>query len=204
MISIISYGVANQGSMVNMLRKIAVPCKLIETPREILEAQRLILPGVGAFDHGMSELRKRGLVDAIRERATAGIPLLGVCLGMQLLGSASEEGETEGLCLLKARSRRLTPPAESKLKVPHIGWATLTPQRPHPLLNGLSSEARFYFVHSYHVVCAEADDSLALASYGEQFSAMVQRRNIYGAQFHPEKSHRYGMTLLKNFSTIAE
>jgi glutamine amidotransferase len=202
MISIISYGVANLGSMVNMLRKIGVAFKLVETPREVLEAHRIILPGVGAFDHGMTELRNRGLVGPIRERAAAGVPLLGVCLGMQLLGSASEEGETEGLCLLKAKSRRLAPPTESRLKVPHMGWATLTPQRSHPLLNGLTSETRFYFVHSYHVVCAEAGDSLALARYGEPFTAMVQRGNIYGVQFHPEKSHRTGMTLLKNFATI--
>jgi glutamine amidotransferase len=199
MISVIDYGVANLGSMLNMLARIGAEGQRISTPEEVMRATKLILPGIGAFDHGMAALRERGLVEPLTQRVLRdGIPLLGVCLGMQLLGNSSEEGSSSGLGFIKARSVRFDP-AVSGIRVPHMGWQTLVPKREHPILAGIDAHSRFYFVHSYHVVCEDPQDVLATAEYGIEFTAMVNRGNIIGAQFHPEKSHRFGMRVLKSF-----
>lgn len=204
MISVIDYGVANIGSLMNMLRKCGLSAERVSTTAEVARAERLILPGVGSFDNGMAHLGAHGLVDILRETAHAGkVPLLGICLGMQLLGEGSEEGEREGLGIVRGGSHRLQLPTESSLKVPHQGWSHLELRRASPLLSDVGPRTRFYFSHSYHLVCADANDVLAVARHGVAFTAMVQRGNVYGAQFHPEKSHRYGMELLRNFAAIA-
>jgi imidazole glycerol-phosphate synthase subunit HisH len=198
MIAIVDYGVANLGSMRNMLRRIGTEAQLAAAPETILAADKLILPGIGAFDHGMSELAARGLDEPIRQRVLRDRkPILGVCLGMQLLGRGSEEGNRPGLGLIDAHCEKLRAGAE--LRVPHMGWNHLRPQRPSALLAELDAQSRFYFVHSYHLVCERPQDVLATAVYGIEFTAMIQRDNIHGAQFHPEKSHRYGMRMLQNF-----
>jgi glutamine amidotransferase len=203
MIAVVTYGVSNVGSMFNMLEKIGVPATAASTPDEIARADKIILPGVGAFDHGMSTLVERGLAEALKKRVLRdGIPLLGVCLGMQLLGRGSEEGVLDGLGLVEGRCVRLRSESNSLLKVPHMGWNVLAQSRESPLFDQLDARARFYFVHSYHLVCADSADVLATARYGVEFTAMVQRANVWGAQFHPEKSHRYGMTLLRNFARL--
>lgn len=203
MISVVDYGVANLGSMLNMLRKVGVQAERVSTPEQIEVAERIVLPGIGAFDNGMSALDERGLVDPLRRKVLVeGAPLLGVCLGMQMLGEASEEGSLRGLGLVAATCRRFVPPAGSGLKVPHIGWSRITPSRDSALLSGIDDQSRFYFVHSYHVCCADPHDVLAVSNYGGQFVSAINRGNIFGVQFHPEKSHRFGMTVLRNFASL--
>lgn len=203
MISVVDYGVANLGSMLNMLRKVGAAARLVGTPDELAEATKIILPGIGAFDHGMAALASRGLVEPLRRKAVEeGVPVLGVCLGMQMLGVASEEGVREGLGLIPMRCQRFRLPEGSRLKVPHMGWSTLVARRGSPLLEGMVAEARFYFVHSYHAVCERDADVLATSSYGVNFVSVVEHDNVRGVQFHPEKSHRYGMALLRNFASL--
>lgn len=203
MISVIDYGVCNLGSMINMLRKAGVQAQLVSSAQQLEQAAKIILPGVGAFDNGMAALAGRGLVDTLRRKVLQDrVPLLGVCLGMQMLGRASEEGGMAGLGLLEAQARRFRFAPGSGHKVPHMGWNVLAARREHPLLDGLDARARFYFCHSYHLVCDDPGDVLAGASYGHDFSALVQRDNVFGAQFHPEKSHRFGMRLLLNFAEL--
>jgi imidazole glycerol-phosphate synthase subunit HisH len=205
MIGVIEYGVANLGSILNMLRKIGVECCAISTPEDIHKADKLILPGVGAFDYGMSALQQRQMIEPLKHKVLEDkVPILGICLGMQMLCDGSEEGELPGLCMINAFSRRFnfTETNTEALKVPHMGWNTLTFNEEGAMFNELDDKSRFYFVHSYHVVCQSTDDILATAHYGGDFVAMFNRDNIYGAQFHPEKSHRFGMQLLKNFTDL--
>jgi imidazole glycerol-phosphate synthase subunit HisH len=202
MISVVSYGVCNLGSMLNMLRKINVEACEAATPAAIEKAEKIILPGVGAFDNGMKALNALGLAGPLRDRVVNGrVPIFGVCLGMQLLGMGSEEGVEAGLGLIQGGCVKLRPPEGLGVKIPHMGWNTVHPKKAGPLLEKLDAP-RFYFVHSYHLVCEDPADVLATAHYGMDFTVMVQRGNIYGAQFHPEKSHRYGMTLLGNFAGV--
>lgn len=203
MISVVDYGVANLGSMLNMLRKVGAAARLVATPGELAEATRIVLPGIGAFDHGMAALEERGFIEPLRDKALVErVPLLGVCLGMQMLGLGSEEGSRGGLGLIRMRCQRLRPPEGSRLRVPHMGWNTLVPRRASPLLEGLDADSRFYFVHSYHAVCEVEDDVLATSHYGNDFVSVVEHGNVRGVQFHPEKSHRYGMALLRNFASV--
>lgn len=200
MISLVDYGVANLGSMRNMLRRIGADAELVTTPEGVAKATKLILPGIGAFDHGMEALSSLDLVEPLRNRVLADhVPILGVCLGVQLLGSSSAEGKSAGLKLMDSHCERLPADPDAGIRVPHMSWAQIAPTRADPLLAGLDDHARFYFVHAYHVVCSDPQDVLAVARYGIEFTAMVRRDNIWGAQFHPEKSHRFGMRLLKNF-----
>ena len=201
MIVIVDYGMGNLGSMANMLRKVGAVTAVSSDLDTIRRAEKLILPGVGSFDAGMRELSARGLVPVLRERAGAGTPMLGVCLGMQLFGRSSEEGQLPGLGLFDATAVRFHPsPDAPKLKVPHMGWNAVQPLRAHPLFAEMPEEMRFYFVHSYHLECADAAEPIAQAAYGGQFVAAVARGNVMGVQFHPEKSHKFGMRLLRNFA----
>ena len=203
MISVISYGVGNLGSIFNMLRKIGVEAQAASTAEDIARAEKLILPGIGAFDHGMESLSERGLVEPLRRRVLEDrVPILGICLGMQLLGQGSEEGKRPGLSLVDARCVRFHSNGASALKIPHMGWKTLAFRQRDALTTQLDADSRFYFVHSYHVVCGAPEDVLATAQYGVEFTAMLHRDNVWGAQFHPEKSHRFGMTLLANFAGV--
>jgi glutamine amidotransferase len=201
MISVVDYGVANVGSLMNMHRRCGIPARRVTSPDDVLESERLILPGVGSFDNGMAHLRRGGLADAVltavRER---GVPILGICLGMQLLGMGSEEGTSEGLGLMDARCIRFSFAPGSATKVPHQGWSQPILRNPTILLTQVTPNTRFYFSHSYHMVCSDPGDVAAVASYGIHFTAMVQRGNIHGVQFHPEKSHRYGMELLRSYA----
>lgn len=203
MISVVDYGVANLGSMLNMLRKVGVDAERVGTPEGLAAARKIVLPGIGAFDQGMAALVERGLVETLcRKVVEDGVPILGVCLGMQMLGNGSEEGQATGLGLIDATCRRFRPPEGALLKVPHMGWNTISPRRSSPLLDGLDEPSRFYFVHSYHLVCSDPADELAYSRYGDDFTSVVAHGNIYGVQFHPEKSHRFGMALLRNFANL--
>ena len=202
MIVVVDYGMGNIGSIANMLRKLGVQARISADHSVIESAGKLILPGVGAFDQGMQNLSDRGLIPLLtRKVMEEKVPVLGVCLGMQLFARTSEEGRCTGLGWLDAAAVRFPPGEEgSRLKVPHMGWNTIAVRRPHPILAGLEEGARFYFVHSYHVVCREPDVVLARTSYGMDFVSAVAAANVVGVQFHPEKSHRFGMQLYRNFA----
>lgn len=202
-ISIVDYGVCNLGSIRNMLRKLGIESELASTPDALSRAKKIILPGVGAFDHGVTALQERGLIAPLRAKVMGEkIPILGICLGMQLLGNASEEGGLKGLDFISANCVRFRFPKESVLRVPHMGWNEIMPRRRDRLLEGLDAGARFYFTHSYHMVCQRQSDVLASAVHGVEFTAVVHSENVMGVQFHPEKSHRFGMTMLRNFCEI--
>jgi glutamine amidotransferase len=202
MIAIVDYGIGNLGSMLNMLKRIGVQAWIEADPAKLRSATKLILPGVGAFDAAMSRIAAvtglRALLDdkVLVER----VPVLGVCLGMQLLTRGSEEGVLPGLGWIPADTRRF--PNEALLKVPHMGWNLARPTTPSPLTADLGPEERYYFVHSYAVHVEDPTHSLMRTHYGLDFDSAIGRDNIYGVQFHPEKSHRFGMKLLQNFAAL--
>ena len=201
MIVIIDYGMGNVGSILNMLRKIQVPAAISRRSDDIYRADKLILPGVGAFDEGMANLRHFGLTsvlcEVVQQKET---PILGICLGMQLMTRGSAEGKTEGLGWLRASTVRFEDDITGRLKVPHMGWNTLTARKNSPLIRDLAEDWRFYFVHSYHVVSDCPGDVLTVTSHGQEFVSALEHGNISCVQFHPEKSHKYGMRLLGNFA----
>lgn len=208
MIAIIDYGMGNLGSIANMLKKIGAEARITHDPAVIERAEKLILPGVGAFDHGMQALEARGLIPVLNQRVLVErAPMLGLCLGMQLFTQRSEEGQLPGLGWIKGETVRFKFDALSpQPKIPHMGWNTLRVCRPHPIFADTPEnelEPRFYFVHSYHVRCAEAGVVLGETHYGYAFASAVAQGNIAGVQFHPEKSHKFGMRLLKNFAEAA-
>ncbi|TYO83369.1 MULTISPECIES: imidazole glycerol phosphate synthase subunit HisH [Pseudomonas] len=198
MIVVVDYGVGNIASVLNMLKRVGANAKASSSPEDIQQADKLILPGVGAFDAGMQTLRNSGLVEVLNEQALDKCkPVMGVCLGSQMLGNGSEEGQEPGLgwidmdvVLFEKREGR---------KVPHMGWNEVTPQRQHPILTGIDQMSRFYFVHSYYMVPRQVENILLTSNYDQQFAAAVVKENIFGFQFHPEKSHKFGMQLFKNF-----
>jgi glutamine amidotransferase len=199
-VSIVNYGIGNTGSILNMLRKLRVDADLVATPAAVSEAKRLVLPGIGAFDACMAALQRSGLRDGLLEFAAGGRPLLGICVGMQMLTLGSEEGDLPGLGLIRAHTRRFG--AHPGLRIPHMGWDRVRWVVPdHPLARNIAEDSRFYFVHSYRVTCESAANSLALCTYGEEFAAAICSSNVGGVQFHPEKSHRFGLALLNNFAT---
>ena len=202
MIAVIDYGVGNVGSILNMLKKIGVEAIIASNEETINNVDKLILPGVGAFDVGMKRLANQGLIEVIKKFAVVDHkPLLGICLGMQMLGESSEEGIEKGLGLIPFHNIHFRFDGNTKLKVPHMGWDIITSDKNEdPLLYGLSDQQRYYFVHSYHAVCDNKDNILMNCEYGYPFTAAVKKDNIYGVQFHPEKSHRFGMALLENFA----
>ncbi len=204
MIVVVDYGMANLGSILNMFRRLDIEARATADAAVIATATKLILPGVGAFDQAMQRLHELRLLEVLNRRALVDrIPVLGICLGMQLLTRGSEEGRKAGLGWIPAEVRRFRfRPEHGRLRVPHMGWNTLFPSRSHPLLSGLEMDARFYFVHSYYVRCDDPANLLGEAEYGDRFAACIEQGNVVGAQFHPEKSHRFGMRLLKNFAAL--
>lgn len=198
MITIVDYGVGNIGSLINMFRRIGQEAELSADPDRIVAADRLLLPGVGAFDAATEKLAVGGFDEAIRGHARTGRPVLGICLGMQLLLDSSEEGVSQGLGLIPGRSVRFE--EDRGRRVPHMGWNQLDVRKPAPLVDGLPADHRFYFVHSYRVAVADDRDELARSDYGGEFTSMVSRDNVTGAQFHPEKSHAFGMQMLDQWS----
>jgi glutamine amidotransferase len=199
-ITIVDYGMGNLGSIRNMLKKIGADSEITADPARIVAATKLVLPGVGAFDAGMDNLERSGLIPLLDERVRgAGVPVLGICLGMQLMTRSSSEGERPGLGWIDAVTSRFAP-ADAALKVPHMGWNVARPVRADALVDGISDEARFYFVHSYYVACDRPEDVILATRYGDEFHSGFRHRNVRGVQFHPEKSHRFGMHLLRNFA----
>lgn len=198
-VTIVDYGTGNLRAIANMIRKVGGDARLSTSPADLAAAPKLILPGVGAFDNGMTQLRERGLLDVLRRKALEEkVPVLGICLGMQLLARRSDEGTLPGLGWIDGESRKFS---GDGLRVPHMGWNDLKVERENPLVDA-AQPWRFYFVHSYHVVCERAEDVIGTCSYGGPFVAAVRRGNILGVQFHPEKSHAFGMKVLRRFLEI--
>jgi glutamine amidotransferase len=194
-ITIVDYGIGNLGSVIKAFRHVGAETVLSGDPAVLREAEALVLPGDGAFGATMDGVRERGLVPVLKERAEAGTPLLGICIGMQLLFEESEEhGRHAGLGLLPGRVRRFG----GDLPVPHMGWNSLHPRREHALLDGIADGAHVYFVHSYFCDAA-ADVVVATSDYGVDFPAVVARGSVLGVQFHPEKSQAVGLRMVKNF-----
>jgi len=202
MITIVNYGMGNLGSMLNMFKRIGVNATIESDPDLILQSQKLVLPGVGSFDAAMACInRVSGLREALNHKALVDhTPVLGVCLGMQLLTSSSEEGKLSGLGWIPGVTSRFA--REEGLKVPHMGWNVALPNTPSQLTAQVGAEPRYYFVHSYCVHVDEPAHSLMKTHYGTDFDSAIGYENIYGVQFHPEKSHRFGMQILKNFAEL--
>ena len=202
MITIVDYGMGNLGSIRNMFKRIKVESEITADVDKIAAAKKVLLPGVGAFDAAMQRINESGLKEVLDKKATEEkVPVLGICLGMQLLTKSSEEGKLPGLGWIDARTLRFQF-ADHSLKVPHMGWNLVYKKNESPLTTNLPEEPRFYFVHSYHVQCSNPGDVLMTTHYGIDFHSIIQHENIYGAQFHPEKSHKYGMKLLENFARL--
>lgn len=202
-IHVVDYGAGNIGSVINMIKRVGGEACASREVEILSAANKILLPGVGSFDNAMEKLQGLGLVEVLRERAAAGVPILGICLGMQLLAAGSEEGVLPGINLIPGKVRKFDLNAmASGLKVPHMGWNQTRRTKPSQITEGLDDTSRFYFVHSYHYECAEASDRLLETHHGYQFTSGIERANVSGVQFHPEKSHRYGMQLMKNFLEI--
>lgn len=200
MVTIIDYGAGNIGSIVNMIRRVGYDSIVSSNPDDIRKADKLILPGVGSFNHGMSQLNKSGLVEVLNQKVLEEkIPILGICLGAQLFTNGSEEGDLRGLGWFDAEVNRFKFDLSSNLKTPHMGWNLLDGAKKSRLLNDLPLDPRFYFVHSYYLNPKNESDILATTTYGHKFVAALEKDNIIGCQFHPEKSHKFGMKIIKNF-----
>jgi glutamine amidotransferase len=199
-IVIIDYGMGNVGSISNMLKYLGAKATISNDFSAIKNADKLILPGVGHFDKAMENITRHSLQGVIHEMALEKKkPFLGICLGMQLMCNSSDEGKSPGLKLVDAEVKKFNFPNNKELKIPHMGWNYIQPKKPSNILNGLDQKSRFYFVHSYFVECAIDIDVLTETNYGNPFVSSFEQNNLIGVQFHPEKSHRFGMTLFKNF-----
>ncbi len=206
MIAILDFGLGNVGSIQNMLVRIGVnkdDIILAREPKDLDDVNKIILPGVGNFDAGMKMFLESGMKERVDDIVLEEKkPILGICLGMQMLGINSEEGEMQGLGYMPFSCRRFCF-KDSLLKIPHMGWDYVKViDKNNPLVKGLPDKSRFYFVHSYYAVCEKKEDILLTCDYSFEFTAAVNYKNVYGTQFHPEKSHKYGMLLLKNFVEV--
>jgi len=204
MIVIIDYGMGNLSSIQNMLKKISVKSIISSNISVIKNADKLILPGVGSFDNGMGNLQKMSLISVLNKKVLIDKTLiLGICLGMQLISKRSEEGRLPGLGWIEAEAVKFKfDNNHANLKIPHIGWNTIKIKKDCLLFKDMEENARFYFVHSYHLICTRGEDIAAMTDYGYEFPSIIQKENIFGVQFHPEKSHKFGKQLLKNFVEI--
>jgi glutamine amidotransferase len=201
-IRIVDYGVGNIQAFLTMFKRLGIPADRAKAPEELSGATRLILPGVGAFDHAMRTLNDSGMRPKLEEMVLGRqVPVLGVCVGMQLLAAGSDEGQLPGLNWIPGRVRSFAGhPASAALPMPHMGWNDVKPRGDHPLFAGFGPEPRFYFLHSYYFECENSEHGAAKAHYGVDFDCMVSKGHIHGVQCHPEKSHRFGAQLLKNFA----
>lgn len=199
MIVVVDYGAGNLRSIINKIERLGINVKVSSKKEDILAADKLILPGVGYFAKGMENLRATGLIPVLEQKVLKEkTPILGICLGMQFFSDFSEEGNAKGLGWIKAKTVKFDF-KDNKLKVPHMGWNQIKINKKSPLFDGISKNKEFYFVHSYHMVCENSEDVLSTTNYGINFVSAVSKGNIYGVQFHPEKSHLEGIKIVKNF-----
>lgn len=202
MIAIVDYGMGNVGSIANMIKKVGGKAIVSSDPEEIKNADKIILPGVGSFDNAITKLNELDLIEAIRVVVNSDKYFLGICLGMQLLADSSEEGSLPGLGLIKGEVKKFN--FSGNLKVPHMGWNFIKPARDHKLFANFQDmgEIRYYFVHSFYYETSNVESVLSSTEYGFNFTSSVIKDNIVGVQFHPEKSHQYGMRFFKNFNDL--
>ncbi len=204
MITLIDYGVGNIFAFQNVYKRLDIPTKIAKSSQDLMDAQKLILPGVGSFDYAMNRLNDSGMREKLDELVLEKkIPVIGICVGMQMMGNRSDEGNEEGLKwidgdILKFDEKLI----QHRTKLPHMGWNDVVPINNHPLFKGLERDAIFYFLHSFYFECKNPSDTIATSEYGISFSSAVNRDHIFGIQFHPEKSHHYGEKLLHNFATL--
>ncbi len=201
MIVVVDYGMGNIGSIVNMIKRAGGESTVSSDPEVVGRAEKLIIPGVGSFDHGMKNLNESGLADVLNKKVQEEkVPVLGICLGMQLMAKSSEEGVLPGFGWVDAVCKKFRFTGENKnLRIPHMGWNEVNIKKHDGIFRNMYDDASFYFVHSYYVECANAEDIAATTDYGLEFTSSLQHRNIFATQFHPEKSHKYGLLVMKNF-----
>ena len=204
MITIIDYGVGNVLAFQNVFKRLSIPSKIAKCENDLMGSSKLILPGVGHFDYTMSQLNNSGMRDRLDELVLKEkIPVIGICVGMQMMAKKSDEGTLDGLCWIDANVKKFDEATiNHHTKLPHMGWNDVKPNENHPLFKGLEQQAIFYFLHSYYFKCSNEENSISKTDYGINFSSSIQHDNIYGIQFHPEKSHSYGERLLKNFDNL--
>jgi imidazole glycerol-phosphate synthase subunit HisH len=204
MITIVHYGLGNISAFANVYERLNIPVSIATTADDLKTADKIILPGVGSFDHAMNKLNVSGMRSTLEERVLVQrVPVLGICVGMQMLGQSSEEGVLPGLGWIDGTVIRFDVTVfKSKTQLPHMGWNTIQPVNRERLLANIDHDSRFYFLHSYYFQCRNQTDTIATTTYGIPFSSAVGHMNIYGVQFHPEKSHQWGIQLLKNFAGI--
>lgn len=202
MIVIVDYNMGNVGSIANMIKYVGGTSIISNNHKDIEKAEKIILPGVGSFDTGVENLRKFNLIEILSKKALKDrIPVFGICLGMQLLSRSSEEGELKGLGWVKAKTVKFS--LDENLNIPHMGWNDVAVNKDNEgLLSGFDSDPRFYFDHSFHLVCDNKKDIMGETEYGYPFASAIRSDNIYGVQFHPEKSHKYGMKVFENFISL--
>jgi imidazole glycerol-phosphate synthase subunit HisH len=204
MITIINYGLGNIRAFVNVYNQLNIPIHIATHSEDLKSATKIILPGVGAFDYAMQRLEKSGMRQALDEMVLhEHVPVLGICVGMQILACSSEEGVLPGLGWVDGEVKRfVSSPAHNSMRVPHMGWNDIKPSKTTGLLQGLDLDARFYFLHSYYFQCHKNEDIIAVTDYYGEFASVVNSGNVFGVQFHPEKSHQCGIRLLENFAKV--
>ena len=204
MITIIDYGVGNIKAFYNIFSKLSVNVKIAQKPDDLINSTKLILPGVGHFDYAMKRFSDSGMLKVVDDMVlNHNVPILGICVGMQMLAKTSEEGVMPGLGWINATVKKIdTNLLTQTTRLPHMGWNDVSVKIKNPLLKNLDLNSRFYFLHSYYFESNLESDSIAFSNYGKEFTCVVNHKNIYGVQFHPEKSHHYGIQLLNNFANI--
>ncbi len=206
MVGIIDYGVGNISAFRNIYKQLNIHVKTVSKESELIDVEKIILPGVGHFDYAMTRFQDSGMVDKINQMVVQqNTPVVGICVGMQMMAKRSDEGVLPGLGWIDAEVKKFDSGitvGHTKLPLPHMGWNDIRSERTTPILTGLENDAQFYFLHSYYFVCNDDKDKIATTNYGVDFTCAANHKNIYGVQFHPEKSHKYGIQLLKNFAEL--
>lgn len=204
MIAIVNYGLGNIQAFVNIYKSLNIPVNVAKSEKDLIEVEKILLPGVGSFDWAMTLLNRSGMKERLEEMViNKGCPVLGVCVGMQIMAMRSDEGTLDGLCWIDAEVKKFENESLSyKIPLPHMGWNDVVPLKNKCLFKNLGHDARFYFLHSYYFVPKKEEDVLSVTDYNGNYTSAIRSNNIFGVQFHPEKSHRWGIQLLKNFAEL--